>query len=77
MTTYIAKFCAHHKLIQIKQHSVFTWRQEGGEIDEELLIGKIKRESSQHFYRLLAGAQYPIQMEDIKVEISNTEPFYG
>jgi len=42
MTTYIAEFRAVHRLIQIVQHSVFTWKQEGGEIDPELLQGKIK-----------------------------------
>ena len=52
MTTYIAEFRAVHKLIQVIQHSVFTWQQEGGEIDSDLLKGKIKRESSMHFYKL-------------------------
>ena len=77
MTTYIAKFCAHHRIIQIMQHSVFTWKQEGGEVDTELLIGKIKRESSMHFYKLLAGEQYPVAIEDIEIEVSNMKPFYG
>ena len=77
MTTYIAKFCAHHSIIQIMQHSVFTWKQEGGEIDKELLIGKIKRESALHFFKLLAGEQYHINLEDIRIEVSNMKPFHG
>ena len=77
MTTYIAEFKAMHKLIQIKQHSIFTWQQEGGDIDKDLLEGKIKRESSVHFYKLLAGTNYPVNPEDISVEISRTEPFLG
>ena len=40
-------------------------------------MGKIKRESSLHFFKLLAGEQYPVQMEDITVEVSNMKPFYG
>jgi hypothetical protein len=77
MTTYIAEFRAVHKLIQVIQHSVFTWQQEGGEIDSDLLQGKIKRESAMHFYKLLAGDSYEVAMEDISVEISKTEPFNG
>lgn len=77
MTTYIAEFTAVHKIIQIVQHSVFTWRQEGGEIDKELLEGKIKRESSIHFYRLLAGNKHDIQLDDISVEINKTDLFTG
>jgi hypothetical protein len=77
MTTYIAEFKAAHKTIQILQHSVFTWQQEGGEIDPELLQGKIKRESSVHFYNLLAGDSSNVALEDISVEISKTAPFNG
>lgn len=77
MTTYIAKFCAHHRIIQIMQHSVFTWKQEGGDIDKDLLIGKIKRESSLHFFKLLAGDHYTVSIEDINIEVSNMKPFYG
>lgn len=77
MTTYIAEFKAVHKLIQVIQHSVFTWQQEGGEIDSDLLQGKIKRESSMHFYKLLAGDKIEVAMDDISVEISKTEPFNG
>lgn len=77
MTTYIAKFCARHSIIQIMQHSVFTWKQEGGEVDEDLLKGKIKRESSLHFYKVLAGDQYPVNLDDIEIEVSNMKPFYG
>ena len=77
MTTYIAEFEATHKTIQIKQHSVFTWQQEGGEIDAELLKGKIKRESSVHFYRLLAGQAFEVEPDDIEVAVNKTGPFEG
>ena len=77
MTTYIAEFKAIHKLIQIEQHSIFTWQQEGGEIDKDLLEGKIKRESAVHFYKLLAGTNYSVSLDDISVEINKTEPFFG
>ncbi len=77
MTTYIAEFKAAHKIIQIVQHSIFTWQQEGGEIDVDLLKGKIKRESSLHFYRLIAGANYEVDPDDISVEIANATPFSG
>ena len=77
MTTYIAHFTASHKIIQLKQNSVFTWQQEGGEVDLELLEGKIKRESSVHFYKLLAGDALKVALEDIQVDISKTLPFYG
>lgn len=77
MTIYIAEFKAAHKTIQILQHSVFTWKQEGGEIDPELLQGKIKRESSIHFYNLLAGDHIEVTLDDISVEITKTAPFNG
>ena len=77
MTTYIAEFKAAHKIIQIVQHSIFTWQQEGGEIDEDLLKGKIKRESSLHFYKLIAGTNYRVDPEDISVDITKTAPFNG
>ena len=77
MTTYIAEFRAVHKLIQVIQHSVFTWQQEGGEIDSDLLQGKIKRESAIHFYKLQAGDGYEVAIDDISVEITKTEPFNG
>lgn len=77
MTTYIAEFRAVHKIIQIVQHSVFTWKQEGGDIDKDLLIGKIKRESSLHFYRLLAGQNYNINLDDITIEVNKTATFSG
>ena len=77
MTTYIAEFKAVHTIIQSIQHSVFTWQQEGGEIDPDLLSGKIKRESSRHFYKILAGENYPIALEDITIEINKTSSFLG
>ena len=77
MTTYIAEFKAAHKIIQIEQHSIFTWQQEGGDIDKDLLEGKIKRESSVHFYKLLAGTKYKVSLEDICIEINRTEHFFG
>ena len=75
MTTYIAQFVAQHRLIQIEQNSIFTWRQESGEIDEELLQDKIKRESSLYFYRLIAGMNHDIKKEDISVTIWKLIPF--
>ncbi|WP_445383610.1 GTP-binding protein LepA [Robiginitalea sp. IMCC43444] len=77
MTTYIAHFTASHKIILVKQNSVFTWQQEGGEVDLELLEGKIKRESSVHFYKLLALDTFKVAPEDIQVDIRKTQPFYG
>ena len=77
MTTYIAEFKAAHKIIQIVQHSIFTWQQEGGEIDKDLLKGKIKRESSLHFYKLIAGTNYEVDPEDISIDIAKTAPFNG
>lgn len=77
MTTYIAEFRALHRIVQIEQHSVFTWKQEGGDIDPDLLEGKIKRESSLHFYNLLAGDRIDVAMDDITVEITRTATFNG
>ena len=77
MTTYIAEFRAVHKLIQIRQHSIFTWQQEGGDIDKDLLEGKIKRESSLHFFKLLAGEAYDVLPDDITVNIGKSGPFSG
>ena len=77
MTTYIAQFIAQHRIVQIQQNSIFTWRQEGGEIDESLLADKIKRESAVHFYKLMAGSSYEILFDDISVSIGKTIPFSG
>ncbi|KAG1650649.1 Elongation factor 4 [Nymphon striatum] len=77
MTTYIAQFTAKHRLIQIEQNSIFTWRQESGDIDERLLIDKIKRESSLLFYRLLAGQQFPVPEDDVAITVWKTMPFKG
>ncbi len=77
MTTYIAQFTAKHRIIQIEQNSIFIWRQEGGEIDESLLSDKITRESSVHFYQLVAGKGYKISRKDISVTVWKTEPFAG
>ena len=77
MTTYIAQFSARHRLIQVRQQSIFIWQQESGEIDRELLSGKIKREASQHFYRLLGGDSLEILLEDIDVQVEKTAPFNG
>lgn len=77
MTTYIAQFTARHRLIQLKQQSVFIWQQESGEVDTGMLAGKIARESSRHFYRLVAGEQFEIALEDIEVEIVRAVPFNG
>lgn len=77
MTTYIAHFTAQHRLIQIRQNSIFTWQQESGEVDALLLADKIKRESAVPFYRLLAGPSLPISLEDVTVEIHMSKPFPG
>ena len=74
MTTYIAQFTAKHRIIQLEQNSIFTWRQDGGEIDTILLENKIKRESAIHFYRLVAGENYEVLLSDISVTIWKTMP---
>ena len=75
MTTYIAHFTARHRLIQIRQNSIFTWQQESGEVDTSLLADKIRRESALPFYRLLAGPNIPVSAEEIIVEIHQSKPF--
>ncbi len=77
MTTYIAHFSAQHRLITVRQQSVFIWQQGGGEIDEELLAEKIKKESAVHFYRMIAGRQPAMELEDIEVRIEKVQPFDG
>ncbi|WP_411031315.1 GTP-binding protein LepA [Spongiimicrobium sp. 3-5] len=77
MTTYIAEYKTTHKIIQIQEHSCFIWQQEGGEIDMEMLTGKIVRESSVHFFSLIAGKNYLVSTEDISVDVIKTEPFKG
>jgi hypothetical protein len=77
MITYVAQFTAKHRIIQIEQNSIFTWKQESGDIDTALLEEKIKRESSIHFYHLVAGKNFDISWEDIKVTIWKTMPFDG
>ena len=77
MTTYIARFTAQHRLVQVEQHSIFIWQQESGEIDEALLSNKIIRESSVHFYRELSGTDYPLDMHDISVNLLSAVPFKG
>ncbi|MCG2461960.1 GTP-binding protein LepA [Flavobacteriaceae bacterium F89] len=74
MTTYIAQFTATHRIVQLEQNSIFTWHQEGGEIDTVLLENKIKRESALHFYRLVAGEYYDVLQNDISVTIWKTMP---
>ena len=73
MTTYIAQFIAKHRIVQVQQNSVFTWRQEGGEIDESLLSDKIKRESALLFYQLVVGRNYPLNSDDIVITVLKTE----
>ncbi|WP_298478358.1 GTP-binding protein LepA [uncultured Maribacter sp.] len=75
MTLYIAQFTAKHSIIQLEERSIFTWRQESGDIDESMLINKIKRESSVHFFQLIAGVNYQIEEEDITVTINKAQPF--
>ncbi len=75
MTTYIAQFIASHRIVQVQQNSVFTWRQESGEIDESLLADKIKRESALLFYQLVAGRNYPVDSGDIDITVLKTEVY--
>lgn len=77
MTTYIAHFTAQHRLITVRQQSVFIWQQESGEIDEELLAEKIKKESALHFYRMIMGRQPEMSPGDIEVRIEKVQPFDG
>ncbi|MFS4455381.1 GTP-binding protein LepA [Maribacter sp. 2304DJ31-5] len=77
MTTYIAQFSAKHRIIQLEQHAIFTWRQESGEIDTRLLEEKIVRESAIHFFSLVAGDNYEVLPEDIAVTVRKTKPFSG
>lgn len=77
MTTYIAHFTAKHRLIQIRQNSIFTWQQESGAVDKALLADKIRRESALPFYRLVAGPAMAIALEDISVEVHKAQPYLG
>ena len=77
MTTYIARFKARHRIVQVEQHSIFIWQQESGEIDEALLSNKIKREAALHFFWLVSGKNYEIEQNDISVKVCETEPFVG
>lgn len=77
MTTYIAHFTAKHRIIQIRQNSIFTWQQDSGEVDRVMLADKIRRESALPFYRLVAGPGLPIALEDISVEVLKAQPFPG
>lgn len=77
MTTYIAQFTAKHRIIQIEQNTIFTWQQESGAIDTTLLASKIIRESSIHFFRMIAGNNYEVSAEDIAVSVWKTELFNG
>tara|TARA_R110000868_G_scaffold45958_5_gene152197 strand:+ start:1884 stop:2117 length:234 start_codon:yes stop_codon:yes gene_type:complete len=77
MTTYIAVYKATHRIIQIEEHACFTWQQESGDIDMEMLSGKIKRERSIHFFNLVVTTDYPMELDDIKVVIEKSEVFRG
>lgn len=77
MTTYIARFTAKHSIVQTDQHSVFIWQQESGEVDKTLLTNKIIRESSVHFFQLVAGDGQDIGQDDISVTVWKTQPFSG
>ena len=77
MTTYIAHFTANHSNIAVEQNSIFIWQQESGEVDTELLSGKIIRESAVHFYRLVTEEDYSISMDDISVIVQKAMPFSG
>ncbi len=75
--TYIAHFTAKHRVVQIEQHSIFIWQQESGEVDKSLLANKIIRESSVHFFHLVAGENAGIVQDDISVNVQKTQPFSG
>lgn len=75
--TYIAHFTAKHRVVQIEQHSIFIWQQESGEVDKTLLANKIIRESSVHFFHLVAGENVSIVQDDISVTVRKTQPFSG
>jgi len=77
MTTYIAHFTAKHRFIHATQNSIFIWQQESGEIDTSLLETKIKREAAIHFYRLLSGKVFEIDLKDLSITVCKTEPFSG
>lgn len=77
MTTYIAHFTAKHRIVEVEQHSIFIWQQESGEIDESLLSNKIKRESSAHFYQLVAGENFNVENDDISIILFKAVPFLG
>ena len=77
MALYIAQFTAKHRIIQIEENSIFIWQQESGDIDTSMLANKITRESSIHFFKLVAGKNYEIIPADISVTIWKTEPFAG
>ena len=77
MTLYIAQFTAKHRIIQVEENSIFIWKQDSGEIDTAMLANKIKRESSVHFFNLVAGKNYEIDLDDLTVTIWRAEPFSG
>ena len=77
MMTYIAVYKATNRIIQIEEHACFTWQQESGDIDMEMLSGKIKRERSIHFFNLVVTTDYPMELDDIKVVIEKSEVFRG
>ncbi|MBU2948320.1 GTP-binding protein LepA [Zobellia uliginosa] len=77
MTTYIAHFNAKHRMIPMEQNSIFIWQQESGDIDINLLEDKIKRESSIHFYSLVANDPIEVKQDDIDIFVFKTVPFSG
>tara|TARA_R110000796_G_scaffold35017_3_gene90187 strand:- start:175347 stop:175580 length:234 start_codon:yes stop_codon:yes gene_type:complete len=77
MMTYIAVYKATNRIIQIEEHACFTWQQESGDIDLEMLAEKIKRERSIHFFNLVVGDNYHVQLNEITVTIEKTGVFTG
>ncbi len=77
MNIYIAHFQAKHAILLIEQNAIFTWKQESGEIDTSLLQDKIKRESAKHFFQMVAGDGYSINLGDISICIIKTAVFSG
>ncbi|QWX84670.1 GTP-binding protein LepA [Cellulophaga sp. HaHaR_3_176] len=77
MMTYIALYKAKNQTTKTTEQSCFTWQQESGDIDTEMLTQKIKRERSLHYFNLMATEDYQTQLDDIIVTIEKTDVFRG
>lgn len=77
MMTYIALYKAKNKATKAIERSCFTWQQESGDIDTELLTQKIKRERSLHYFNLASNDDEQVLLDDIVVTIEKTDVFKG